>query len=489
MIIERVEKLKKELNNSSDIVIREVICGKKNINLIFLTSVVDEENFINGILSPLMDFGKKLSENSEDNKQTDFDLDILENEVLKAMHIKKVDTHKEIVQSICDDQVLLFLDKEPSVLAIDITKYPMRMPSDPPTSSVLKGPREGFVEDFDCNIALLRRRFSSGKLVISEIKIGRYSQSKVALAYLQGVADKKTVKKIKKRLEAIDIDGIVDSYQLIGFLQEKKGAIFKQVGNNEKPDVVAAKILEGRIAIIIENTPLVLTLPFLLIEDLHNSNDYYSSNYYASYIRVIRLIGILVALIAPGVFLSFRLYHNDIVPLNFLITIANSTQAIPFTPFLEIIFILILFEILYEVSLRLPRYLGLATSIVGALILGDTGVKAGLISPPGVMIIALSVISVYTVPDQIDQINLLRAVFIILGAGLGIFGVIGGIVFIIAYMNTMDSYGTAYLAPLSPYFKKDLKDTLIKVNSTKMKTRPQSLGVKNITRLRYGKDD
>jgi spore germination protein KA len=170
--------------------------------------------------------------------------------------------------------------------------------------------------------------------------------------------------------------------------------MFKQVGNSEKPDIIAAKILEGRIAIIVNNSPIVLTLPFIFLEDLQNSNDYYSLSYYSSYIRIIRLLGIFIAVVVPGLYISLRLYHYNVMPINFLMTIGNSSETIPFTPFVEIMFILILFEILYEVSLRLHRYFGLATSIVGALILGDTGVKAGLISSPGVMMIALSVIAV-----------------------------------------------------------------------------------------------
>jgi len=177
------------------------------------------------------------------------------------------------------------------------------------------------------------------------------------------------------------------------------------------------------------------------------------------------------------------------MPINFLMTIGNASASIPFTPFVEIVFILVLFEILYEVSLRLPRYLGLATSIVGALILGETGVKAGLISSPGVIIIALSIISVYTVPDQVDQLSLLRAVFIVLGAGLGIFGIIAGVVFVIAYLNTINSYGAPYLAPFSPLVKEDLKDSLIKVRASKMKTRPKSFKNDNEVRVKYGKID
>ncbi len=485
MIFPEVEKLKKEFNYSCDIVVREIICGNREINLIFMRSMVDEQFLVNGILSPLVDFGSNLSELHTDQN---FNLDNLINEVLKITDIEKAQKNQAVTK-LSENKVLLFLQDEEQLLAIDIEKYPLRSPSEPPTSAVLKGPREGFIEDIKSNISLLRKRFTSEKLAIQEMKIGRYSQTKVAIAYVKGIADNKLVKQVKAKLEKIDIDGIIDSYYLVKFLQEKKNSMFKQVGNYEKPDIVSAKILEGRIAILVDNSPLVLTLPFIFIEDLQSSNDYYSLNQYATYIRIVRLLGVFIAAVVPGVYLSLRLYHYNIVPLNFLITIGNATEAIPLTPFLEIVFITALFQILYEVSLRLPSYLGLATSIVGALILGDTGVKAGLISPPGVMIIALSFISVYIIPEQGEQINLLRTIFIILGGGLGLFGIIAGGVFIIAYLNSIENYGTAYLAPYSPRIKRDLKDAIFKQGITQMKTRPKSLKNKNKVRLKYGKSD
>lgn len=485
MMFPEVEKLKKKFNESSDIVVREVSCGQRQINLIFLKSMIDDSLFISGILGPIMDYG---SDQSSISSGKEFTLKTLQDEALKITEIEEVEK-KEAAKELAANKVLLFLDKEEKILSIDITKYPVRVPSEPPTSSVLKGPREGFVEDIKSNIALLRRRFSGEKLAINEMKIGRCSQTKVAIAYVKGVASRKIVNKIKKRLKEVDIDGIIDSSYLVSFLQERKRSMFKQVGSCEKPDIVASKLLEGRVAIIVDNSPIVLTLPFIFLEDLQNSNDYYSLSNYATYVRVVRLLGLFFAVLIPGTYVSVRLYHYNIVPVNFLFTIANATTAIPLTPFLEIVFILVLFEILYEVSLRLPRYLGLATSIVGALILGDTGVKAGLISPPGVMVIAISIIAVYTIPDQVDQIVLLRSTFIVLGGCLGIFGVIAGVVFVVAYLASIENYGAAYLSPYAPRIQNDLQDGVFKQNIVKMKNRPESFHNKNVVRLKYDKNN
>ena len=227
-------------------------------------------------------------------------------------------------------------------------------------------------------------------------------------------------------------------------------------------------------AIIVDNSPIVLTVPFILIEDLQSSNDYYTNHHYASVIRVIRLFGLLLAILAPGVYLSLQLYHYNILPLNFLITIADTTLGLPFTPFLEIAFIFLLFQILYEVSLRLPSYLGLATSVVGALMLGDTGVKAGLISPPGVIIVALAKIALYTIPEEASQITVLQIIFIILGGSLGLMGIVAGMIYVINYLNKLDSYDTPYLAPYSPRINPDLKDALLTVPITEMDELPKS---------------
>ena len=184
----------------------------------------------------------------------------------------------------------------------------------------------------------------------------------------------------------------------------------------------------------------------------------------------------------PGTYIALQLYHYNILPIKYLITIADSTQQVPFTPFIEILFISLLFQILYEVSLRLPSYLGLATSVVGALILGDTGVKAGLISPPAVIVVAIAKIALYTIPEQASQITILQYVFLVIGASLGLLGLIGGMLYFLNYANSVENFHTPYLAPFSPFILSDNKDALLKVPLDKMKTRPKSF--KNVQKER-----
>ena len=294
------------------------------------------------------------------------------------------------------------------------------------------------------------------------------------------------VNDIIKKLSNIDCDGVVDSSYIASFLQRKPNSLFKQVGDTEKPDILCAKLLEGRIGIMVDGSPIVLTLPFILLEDLQNGDDYYSQHIRVSFVRILRVVGIVLAVLLPGLYVALQLYHYKILPLQFLSTIMNTTQGIPFNPFSEIMFVVLLFEVLYEANLRMPQYLGMALSIVGALILGETAVNAGLVSPPAVMIVALSGLTFYVVPQQTTQFAMLRLVFVVIGAVLGIFGILIGSVGVVSYLCSFDSYDSAYLGPIAPYIRGDQKDFLVKVNQKSMYTRPRSIenNKKNLKRLK-----
>lgn len=462
---DKIEKLKTTMNQSSDFAYRIFKKKGQTLAFVFLKSIINQDLLSEAVYFPLQTYEEKLT------------ISIIKDRLLKCADVKVVNEN-DFAKELLNGKVLLMADFDNKILGIDLFKVPVRIPAEPPTSPVLQGPREGFVEDYQTNITLLRRRLKSPELVFNTMEIGKYSQTKVTVCYIKGIADEKIVEKVQKKLKQIKIDGVLDSYYILSFLEERPNSLFKQIGNSEKPDIVSAKMLEGKVAIIVDNSPIVLTVPFIILEDLQSSNDYYTNHHYSSLVRVIRLIGLLLAIVASGFYISLQLYHYNIIPLNFLITIADTTQGLPFTPFLEILFIFLLFQILYEVSLRLPSYLGLATSVVGALILGDTGVKAGLISPPAVIIVALSKIALYTVPEQSSQITVLQLVFIILGGSLGLAGIVAGMVYVINYLNTLDSYGAPYLAPYSPRIPRDLKDAIMASSITRKKTLPRSFSPK-----------
>lgn len=468
-----IKSIKDQLHNSFDVVDRVLNLEDITVGFIYLKSFTDNLIFSTAIYQPISSYEGKL------------DFDVIK-KLVQANDIKEI-KKEEIVDNILKGGVVILTNNSNKILSVDIQKFNARAPSEPPTTPVIQGPREGFTEDIKTNIGLLRKRFYSADLVLKNLTVGKHTQTQIIIAYLDSVVDKRIVKEIEKKLKKIDIDGVVDSYYLIPFLIDRPNSLFKQVGNTEKPDIVCAKLLEGRVAIMVDNTPMVLTVPFVLLEELQNTNDYYTNYIYSTLLRFVRLIGSLFAILGPGIYIALQLFHYNILPLKYLITIADSTQQIPFTPFIEILFISLLFQILYEVSLRLPSYLGLATSIVGALILGDTGVKAGLISPPAVIVVAIAKIALYTIPEQSAQITVLQFIFLLIGASVGLLGIIGGSIYFIGYLNSIENYRTPYLAPFSPFILRDNKDGIVKVPLTSMKERPLSFETNNRRRQKWWK--
>lgn len=466
-----IESLKQQFNENPDLIVRELQVNNNILTIVYLKSIVDKDYISAFIVEPILSVDREFKSIKE-----------IEEDILFSCEVKEV-KQNQIKDEILNGGTILFLNNEEKYLSFDTEKVPYRSITEPPTSAVIKGPREGFTENIKVNISLIRKRMRSENLKLETLYVGRETKTQVTLCYLDNIADQKIVNKIKNKISKIKIDGIIDSYYITEFLEEKRQSIFKQIGNTEKPDIACAKMLEGRIVVLVDNTPIVLTLPFLLVEDLQDSSDYYNNHIRIFIVRTIRMIGILLAILSPGMYVAMLLYNSKVIPLNFFITIINSTQGLPFEPFIEVFFIIILFEILYEVSLRLPRYLGLATSIVGALVLGDTGVKAGLISPPGVMIVALSGIAIYAIPDQAGQESILRLLFLFLGGIAGFLGILTGLVFIVSFANKHDGYGAPYLAPLTPFVKEDMKDFVFKKPLNELKTRPLSFYQKNKVRI------
>ena len=474
------ERIKEHFCQTSDLEIKEFTTqNNQSVLLVFLANIIDQLLLTSSVIAPLQD----LPSPSEDN--TDI-ADLAMEKIISFSQVSVAQDFDTMAQQVLNGFCAVYFANSDKVLIVECAKWIVRTPTEPPTSAVVKGPREGFVEDFVTNITLIRKRLKTPKLKIDEMVIGRKTNSQVRIIYLSDTADPKVVNAIKAKLQKIDIDGIVDSNYLAEFLQTGNHVIFKQVGTTEKPDVAVAKILEGRVAILVDGSPIVLTLPYILLEDLQSSNDYYTNPARATFLRYLRLFSGVIAIMLPGLYVALLCHHAKAIPIKLLITITNSIQGIPIPPLLETLFIIFLFEILYEASLRMPRHMGLALSIVGALILGDTAVKAGLISPPAVLIVALTGVMNYTIPELSNQTSFLRLVFTIIGGFMGILGIVLGGLFLIAYLANMDSYGSPYLSPFAPNNPTDKKDGLVRQNIPQMGLRPKS--IKNINKRRQKND-
>ncbi len=395
-----------------------------------------------------------------------------------------IDTLDDVFTQILDGKTVLFVEGYDKCVAIDNKKVESRAITEPPTSAVVKGPREGFTENIRTNLSLLRRRIKSQNLVIEKFVVGRHTKTDVCVCFIDTIADKKIVDSVKSQIEKIDVDGIYDSSYIAKYITKHKASLFKQVGNTEKPDVFTAKLLEGRVGIIVDGSPIAITVPYLLIEDFQSSEDYFQDTYHANMSRVIRVLSIAFAILLPSLFVAAQLFHLQVIPLNFLLTIVNSIKGIPLSPSFEMFFTLLIFEILNEASIRMPKYLGMALSVVGTLVLGDTAVKAGIVSTPTVMIMALSGIALYTVPELVDSMSFLRLVYLLVAGSVGGYGIILLTCLIVIYLSALENFDVAFLAPFSPFVKSDLKDSAYMTFITNMKNRPISIKAKNRRRMK-----
>jgi len=460
----------KEILYSEDITFLDVDIGDKKAVLIFVNDLISKSEVGELVLRPASNFKGSIDE------------DKFFNLFLSPEKFKRFDSD-EIVTDILLGNAVLIADGINFALSFGLKFFEKRAISEPPTSTVLKGPREGFVESLPVNISLMRRRLKSPNLKFENLTVGKYSKTPIALCYVDGIAEKSLIKKLKTKLNAIDIDAVLDASYISKFLGEHKTSIFKQVGNTEKPDILAAKILEGRVAIFVDGSPIALTVPYLLLEDFQSASDYYNSPYSATVARTIRLISVILALFLPSMFVAAELFHLQLIPLSFLLTIVNSIKGIPLSPSYEMFFTLLIFEILNEASVRMPRYVGMVVSIVGGLVLGETAVTAGIISAPTLMIIALSGICLYTVPELEQTFSVLRILFLVIAGAGGGYGLLVAVSIFIIYLISFENYDTPLCAPFSPLIKEDFKDTVYKGFIEEHEFRPRSIKTKNRKRM------
>lgn len=470
-----ISNIKLKFDNSQDIIVKQFKVAGLNCAILYLKGMTDVLFLTDFVIRPMQNIKTLPKQNVVTH---------ILNNVISFPEITEETDFNEVITQITKGKVVLLFESNSTAYLLELDKPRERSLTEPPTSAVLKGPREGFNENIKTNLAVIRKIFSTNKLKTEMLTVGRVTTTQICVMYLKDIADKTLVRQIVNKLKTIDIDGIIDSYYVAEFLTPHKRSMFKQLGNTEKPDIACAKMLEGKIVILVDGSPLAITLPYILLEDFQAADDYYNISSHATFVRILRIVSCLITVLLPGLYIAMQMFHYKAIPLKFLITITNSTQGLPLTPVTEILFVLILFEILYEASLRMPEYLGIALSVVGALILGDTAVKAGLISPPAVMIVALSGITLYTIPDQASQLSLLRFMFTLAGSMLGFYGIIILSMFFVIYLNDFDNYKTPYLSPSSPFIKSDLKDSIIKRPLPDMVMRPKSFPIKNFRRLK-----
>ena len=460
------EKILKALLCSDDVIFFEFTAGSKNALAVYVDSITDKETLGLQVIFPLKN--ANVSQSVKKLAKT-----------ITCANVKTVTEIKEAANEVLNGSTVILIDGKAGGFAADVKKFDVRAIAEPPTELAIRGPRNGFIESIKTNLSLVRRYLKTTALKIETTEIGKYSSTTVAIMSIDGITDPSLVKKIKNKLENVKIDGIPDSSYVSKILYERKNSLFKQVGSTERPDVLIERMLEGRIGILVDGSPFALTLPYLLIEDFQAAEDYYISHYRANLVRALRVLAIFLSVFLPGLFVAAQLFHLQLIPLNFLLTIVNSIKGIPLSPSLEMFFLLLIIEILNETSIRMPKYVGMALAVVGALVLGETAVNAGLVSTPAVLIMAMSGISIYTVPELTETTSLLRFIVLLIAGSVGGYGIVLIEAFLTCYLCATENYGVPYVAPYSPLILNDLQDGIYMSDVTSMPFRPQALNAKN----------
>ncbi|MBQ8323147.1 MAG: spore germination protein [Clostridia bacterium] len=403
---------------------------------------------------------------------------------IRFPELKTVEALADAVKEILDGNTLLLVDGLQTGFIAGAKLLPVRTVTEPPTDVAVKGPREGFIEDVKTNMSLVRKRLKTPELRFETVRVGKRSDTAVAVCWLEGTSNPEVKAAIVEKIKKIEIDAVPDSSYIAAFLSPRPHSVFRSVGTTEKPDVFAAKIVEGRVGILVDGSPIALTAPFTLNEDFQTSEDYFVSPFMATIFRLLRFVSLFVAILLPAFYVSAQLFKMQLLPLGLMLTIASSVLELPLSPALEMFVVLFLLETLKEASIRMPKYVGMSLSVVGALVLGETAVSAGFLSTPAIIIVAFSGICMYTVPDFVETGSILRWLYLLVAGGLGPFGIVLLSAFLLYYLITSDNFGAPILAPFSPLNRRDLRDSFVKYNMQSLATRPNLLASPNKTRLR-----
>ena len=382
---------------------------------------------------------------------------------------------QSVIESVLQGLTALFLDGSEQAVCMQAIGWPQRSVEEPGTDVVIRGPREGFIEAMRPNVALLRRKIHHPDFRAETRCVGRYSRTDVAIVYVSSIVNDQVLQQVKARLDAIDIDAILDSGSIEQLLEDKQYSLFPTVGIAEKPDIVAARILEGRVGLVVDGSPIVLTVPMLFIEGLHSPEDYYTDFIFASWIRIIRTLAFILSIWLPGFFVAAVTFHQEIVPLKLLLSMSTAEFNTPFSTGLSLLIIGLVYEILREAGIRLPKPAGQAVSIVGAIIMGDAAVSANLISDPVLIVLAFTVVASFVSAVYVNASTILRLLYLVLGWTMGLFGLLLGAIALLIYLCSLDSFGVPFFAPFAPLDWTGLKDALLRFPLRKTVTRPSVL--------------
>ncbi len=461
-----LDEIREKLGNSSDIIIRQIECGSSRIP----AAVV----YVNGLV---------------DNEMVD-DFVMRSKELELSSHTEKtIMNSQQLRLSILSGDTIILIDGWAEALCGNTKGGQVRQVTEASTQVVIRGPKESFTEAIGTNIALIRRKIKNDNLWVDTMQIGKVTQTDVSIMYIKGITNDKIVREVKKRLNNIQTDSVLESGYIEQFIEENSYSLFPTLYNTERPDIVAGNLLEGRLAILVDGTPFVLIAPVSFFMYFQSVEDYYQRFIVSSMIRLLRYIALLISLFGPSVYIASITFHQEMIPTQLLISLAAQREGVPFPALIEALIMEFTFEILREAGVRMPRAIGQAVSIVGALVLGQAAVQAGIVSPAMVIVVSITGISSFTTPafSMALSVRAIRFLIMLSAAVIGFYGIAILSIILIAHMCSLRSFGFPYMSPLAPFILEDQQDTLIRFPMKHLFTRPRLISQKNTNRM--GKDE
>lgn len=495
--------LKEIFKNCSDIVFRSFKLGNYGLEglAVFFNDMADKNVVDRIILKQLMSgytnalcCDSKVKTTEDDGQQAvsenpDTIVLAIRESILSVGEVLETKMLKDTVGSVMEGSCALFLNTVGTAFNVKASGVKGRNIGDPLIEQTVRGPQEGFVESLDTNLSMIRKRLKTPELKTESHIVGTRSNTKLIIAYLNGIADGDIIKEAKKRISEVDIDVVVALAELRAYMEDNPKSPFPLVDFTERPDVCIAALAEGRIAIFLDGTPAAMLAPTTFAYLFNAPDDYYDLFYFGSFVRILRYVAFFVTLMGPSLYIAVTTYHPEMIPQSLLISILTSRSDVPFPAVLEALLMELTFEIIREVSIRMPRNLGQSLSIVGGLVIGQLSVQAGIVTPIMIIVVAITGLASFLIPklNSMRQVSIMRFPMMVLASLFGIFGLIMGGLILLIHLVSLRSLGVPYLSPFAPFDGDGIKDTVIRLPFWKYTKRPSYIQNNNVKRMKVPK--
>ncbi|MGD0030966.1 spore germination protein [Paenibacillus illinoisensis] len=442
------------MGKSSDFVVREITVGSYHAALFYLDGMTDMQKIQDNVIRPL-----------QETSAEELSLSFLKDSVLDVGEVSFSDNIEDALEQILSGGLLLLIDGMGEGLVVSIPGWEERSITESKTQPVIRGPQESFTENLRTNTTMVRRRVKDTRVRLTNVKVGEKTKTDISVMYMHGVADDELVRNMISRLKNMKMDRVLEGEYLEECLVENKQlTIFPIFYNSDRPDSIAAGVMEGKIAIFIDGTPFVILAPAVFVDFIQSAEDYYQSFIYSSIIRVLRYISLAICLLAPAIYVALTTFHQDMIPTVLLLSLSAQREGVPFPAFVEAMIMEVIFEILREAGLRMPRTVGQAVSIVGSIVIGQAAVEANIVSPVMVIVVAITAISSFVIPSytMAIPIRILRFAFIGMAAMFGVYGLTVGILILLVHLNSLHSFGVPYMSPIANFQSSKHSDALLR---------------------------